>query len=147
MHMFSIKSFSDPSTKEPGCGCGLQLSDPSTRNLNCLQARHVLCLQSRHLLCLQPRHLLCQQKTSVGLPRHPNGVAKTAAARPCRNGIAMSWETTDVLPADTKYVLAADATDVVSADAADVLSADANADTSTHPSADASATINVDRVR
>ena len=42
--------------KKPRCG-----SDPSTRNLDCLQARHVLCLQARHLLCLQPRHLLCQQ--------------------------------------------------------------------------------------
>ena len=40
----------------PRCG-----SDPSTRNLDCLQARHVLCLQARHPLCLQPRHLLCQQ--------------------------------------------------------------------------------------
>ena len=53
---------------------------PSTRNLDCLQARHVLCLQARHLLCLQPRHLLCQQtrdlqsaKTSPGHCGHRGG--------------------------------------------------------------------------
>ena len=42
-HFFLLKS------KDLGCS----FSDPSTRNLDCLQARHVLCLQPRHLLCQQ----------------------------------------------------------------------------------------------
>ena len=61
--------FFSPKSQDLGCS----FSGAATRNLDCLQARHVLCLQARHLLCLQPRHLLCQQtrdlqsaKTSPG---------------------------------------------------------------------------------
>ena len=52
-----------PGILDPRCG-----SDPSTSNLDCLQARHVLCLQARHLLCLQPRHLLCRQSWLASWP-------------------------------------------------------------------------------
>ena len=72
--------FFSPKSQDLGCS----FSGAATRNLDCLQARHVLCLQARHLLCLQPRHLLCQQtrdlqsaKTSPGHCRH-----RAAASRP-----------------------------------------------------------------
>ena len=45
-----------PKSQDLGCS----FSDPSTRNLDCLQARH--------LLCLQPRHLLCQQSWLASWP-------------------------------------------------------------------------------
>ena len=78
-----------PKSQDLGCS----FSNPYTRNLDCLQARHVLCLQARHLLCLQPRHLWCQQtrdlqsaKTSPGHCGHKGGRFAAAPVWAMRRG-------------------------------------------------------------